>query len=61
MLVADLTKRYGNLSGGLIHMLIFINWLKGVSDIKNHRWFAGLDWDLLVAKKLPAPYKPLIK
>lgn len=29
LLVADLTKRYGNLKGG-------------VNDIKTHRWFADL-------------------
>lgn len=48
LLVADLTKRYGNLKGG-------------VNDIKTHRWFAEIDWDALVDKKIPAPYKPAIK
>lgn len=32
LLVADLTKRYGNLKGG-------------VNDIKTHRWFAEIDWE----------------
>lgn len=31
LLVADVTKRYGCLKGG-------------VSDIKGHRWFTKLDW-----------------
>ena len=37
LLVGDLTKRYGNLKNG-------------VNDIKNHRWFHGLDWTKLVNK-----------
>jgi hypothetical protein len=32
LLVADLSKRYGNLKNG-------------ANDIKNHRWFAGIDWN----------------
>jgi len=47
-LVADLTKRYGNLKGG-------------VDDIKTHRWFAQIDWEALVSKKIPAVYKPPVK
>lgn len=39
LLVADLTKRYGNLRNG-------------VNDIKNHRWFSGLDWVRLLNKEL---------
>lgn len=34
LLVADLSKRYGNLKNG-------------VNDIKQHRWFAQIDWNLL--------------
>jgi hypothetical protein len=48
LLVADLTKRYGNLKGG-------------VNDIKTHRWFAEIDWEQLAAKKIPAIYKPIVK
>ncbi|EGF77461.1 hypothetical protein BATDEDRAFT_14121 [Batrachochytrium dendrobatidis JAM81] len=48
LLQLDLTKRFGNLKGG-------------VSDIKNHRWFAGLDWAKLLALDIPAPYIPPIK
>lgn len=43
-----MTKRYGNLKGG-------------VNDIKTHRWFADINWDDLLAKKIVAPYKPVIK
>jgi len=46
--VADLTKRFGNLKGG-------------AKDIKNHRFYKKLDWELLVNRKLPAPYKPPVK
>ena len=45
LLVQDLSKRYGNLKGG-------------VSDIKNHRFFKEMDWSALVKYKLKAPYVP---
>lgn len=45
---ADLTKRYGCLKNG-------------ANDIKESKWFLGLDWDKLVRKQLPAPIKPLIE
>ena len=48
LLIADLTKRYGNLKNG-------------VNDIKNHRWFAGLDWQRLAQKGIDMPYKPNVK
>ena len=47
LLVADVTKRYGCLKGG-------------VNDIKGHRWFKHLDWYKLLQKKLPASYIPQI-
>jgi len=48
LLVADLSKRYGNLK-------------RGVNDIKKHRWFKNLDWQALVEKRIPVPYKPIVK
>lgn len=48
LLVADLSKRYGNLKGG-------------AQDIKTHRFFAGLDFEKLLEKKLQMPYVPKIK
>jgi len=48
LLVADLSKRYGNLKNG-------------ANDIKTHRWFNVIDWNELVSKKLPSPYKPVVK
>lgn len=47
MLVADVTKRYGCLKAG-------------VDDIKSHRFFKGLDWNELAAKKIKADYVPVI-
>lgn len=48
LLVADLTKRYGNLKGG-------------VNDIKMHRFYQSLDWEMLLQKKLVPRYKPVVK
>lgn len=48
LLTADLGKRYGNLKGG-------------AADIKEHKWFATINWTDLVDKKIPAPYKLTVK
>ena len=48
LLTTDLTKRFGNLKGG-------------VNDIKQHPWFQDLDWDKLLALGIPAPYIPPLK
>ncbi|KAJ3216283.1 camp-dependent protein kinase catalytic subunit [Dinochytrium kinnereticum] len=48
LLTSDLTKRYGNLKGG-------------VSDIKKHKWFAGIEWSKLEGLQIPAPYQPPVK
>jgi protein kinase A len=48
MLEADLSKRYGNLKGG-------------VADIKNHRLFKGLDWNALLSLQIKPPYLPKVK
>ncbi len=48
LLEADLTKRYGNLK-------------RGVKDIKGHRFFKELDWEKLLEKEIPPPYKPKVK
>ena len=44
----DLTKRYG-----------FIK--DGISMVKNHRFFAELDWEKLKNKMMEAPYIPPVK
>ncbi len=33
----------------------------GAEDIKKHKWFAMLEWNLLQKKEMQAPYKPDIK
>jgi protein kinase A len=47
LLVGDLSKRYGNLK-------------RGVDDIKQHRFFSGMDWQRLLEKQLPMPYIPVV-
>ncbi|KAF9131903.1 cAMP-dependent protein kinase catalytic subunit [Mortierella sp. GBA39] len=47
LLTADLTKRYGNLRGG-------------ATDIKNHAWFEGVNWDQVYSRQIEAPYRPTI-
>jgi len=48
LLVADLSKRYGNL-------------VDGERDIKEHRWFDDFSWSELINKKVPPFFKPTIK
>ncbi len=33
----------------------------GFAEIREHPFFSGFDFDALLAKKLPAPYKPKLK
>lgn len=33
----------------------------GVKEILTHKWFAPIDWDALVAKRIAAPWKPPLK
>lgn len=42
LLTADRTKRLGNMKNG-------------AEDIKNHRWFRGVDWDALYYRQVPPP------
>lgn len=35
--------------------------VKSIDEIKKHQWFAGFDWDLLIKKELPPPFKPNIR
>jgi len=50
LLTADLGKRFGNLKNG-------------VDDIKKCKWFSGsgFQWQQLLDKEVPAPYKPTVK
>lgn len=47
LLRRDLSKRYGNLVGG-------------VADITHHRFFAAISYPELLAKRMPLPYKPTL-
>jgi len=42
LLTLDHTKRLGTLK-------------RGVGDIKKHKYYSGIDWDVLLGKKIPAP------
>lgn len=44
----DLSKRYGNLKNG-------------VNDIKKHRFLNTVNLGNLLAKKITAPFKPILK
>jgi cGMP-dependent protein kinase len=33
----------------------------GVQNLKDHKWYAGFDWEALLALKLEPPYKPVVK
>ena len=55
-MVADLSKRYGNLKDGKLYFLVL-----GVNDLKKHRWFNGFSWDDLQKKKIKPKYVPVIK
>lgn len=48
LLVADLTKRYGNLK-------------RGVMDIKGHRWFKHFDWNKCEKMDYQPNYVPKVK
>eukprot|EP00824_Muranothrix_gubernata_P002596 TRINITY_DN13154_c0_g2_i1.p1 TRINITY_DN13154_c0_g2~~TRINITY_DN13154_c0_g2_i1.p1 ORF type:complete len:374 (-),score=97.59 TRINITY_DN13154_c0_g2_i1:117-1142(-) len=48
LLSADVTKRFGNLRAG-------------ANDVKNHKFFAGVDWEKMMHKNYRAPFIPPIK
>ena len=47
LLSPDLSKRFGNLKDG-------------VKDIKEHKWFAGVEWVKLYNLECTAPYIPKV-
>jgi len=47
LLVADRSKRLGNLKGG-------------IEDVKNHRWFRGVDWKILLRRDIQPPIIPKV-
>eukprot|EP00158_Paraphelidium_tribonemae_P004592 Partr_v1_DN26858_c0_g1_i1_m40843 putative CAMP-dependent protein kinase, catalytic subunit len=48
LLTSDLSKRYGNLKNGS-------------EDIKQHKWFADIDWNAVVRRELKPPHLPPVK
>jgi len=48
LLVADKSRRFGSLKGG-------------ASDIKEHKWFKGIDFDLLLQRRITAPIVPEVE
>jgi len=48
LLTADRTKRFGCLKNA-------------ADDIKKHKWFKGVDWDRVFARKVKPPYVPAYK
>lgn len=55
LLVADLSKRYGNLKNGKNLSNI------GVNDIKNHRYLATISFTNIFNKKVAPPFMPVVK
>lgn len=47
LLTSDLSKRFGNLQAG-------------VNDIKEHKWFAGMEWDKLAKLEIAPPFIPKV-
>eukprot|EP00388_Colpodella_angusta_P014566 GDKJ01036418.1.p1 GENE.GDKJ01036418.1~~GDKJ01036418.1.p1 ORF type:complete len:338 (+),score=60.27 GDKJ01036418.1:94-1107(+) len=48
LLTHDRTRRFGCLRGG-------------AEDIKQHRWFAGVDWDVVLQRGLYPPFVPQVR
>jgi len=48
LITSDLTNRYGNLKGGS-------------EDIKNHLWFAGVDWNKVAKLEITPPFIPNVR
>uniref|UniRef100_A0A0G4G069 Protein kinase domain-containing protein n=1 Tax=Chromera velia CCMP2878 TaxID=1169474 RepID=A0A0G4G069_9ALVE len=48
LLTHDLTKRYGCLKNG-------------ADDIKKHKWFKGVDWDVVYQRGMAPPFKPSVR
>ncbi|XP_049869376.1 cAMP-dependent protein kinase catalytic subunit alpha-like [Pectinophora gossypiella] len=48
ILQVDITKRYGVMKNGIL-------------DYKNHRWFTGIEWELILNCRAPVPFVPKLK
>eukprot|EP00357_Protocruzia_adherens_P030009 CAMPEP_0115017188 /NCGR_PEP_ID=MMETSP0216-20121206/27948_1 /TAXON_ID=223996 /ORGANISM="Protocruzia adherens, Strain Boccale" /LENGTH=150 /DNA_ID=CAMNT_0002387917 /DNA_START=778 /DNA_END=1231 /DNA_ORIENTATION=+ len=48
LLTADRTKRYGCMKAG-------------AEDVKKHKWFKGVDWEIVKSRGIPPPWIPNVK
>lgn len=48
LLTPDRAKRYGCLKAG-------------AEDLKKHKWYKGMDWDLLLSRSVQPPYVPGVR
>lgn len=48
LVVGDLSKRFGNLKNK-------------AQDVKNHRFFDNINFNMIYQKKITAPYRPVVK
>jgi serine/threonine protein kinase len=48
LLTHDRAKRFGCLKNG-------------AEDIKKHKWYKGVDWDHMLNRQLPVPFRPNVK
>eukprot|EP00930_Biecheleria_cincta_P060507 TRINITY_DN46144_c0_g1_i1.p1 TRINITY_DN46144_c0_g1~~TRINITY_DN46144_c0_g1_i1.p1 ORF type:complete len:373 (-),score=61.20 TRINITY_DN46144_c0_g1_i1:42-1160(-) len=48
LLTPDRAKRYGCLKAG-------------AEDLKKHKWYKGMDWDLLLSRSVQPPYIPIVR
>eukprot|EP00747_Dinoflagellata_sp_TGD_P182254 gnl/TRDRNA2_/TRDRNA2_36435_c0_seq1.p1 gnl/TRDRNA2_/TRDRNA2_36435_c0~~gnl/TRDRNA2_/TRDRNA2_36435_c0_seq1.p1 ORF type:complete len:365 (+),score=88.87 gnl/TRDRNA2_/TRDRNA2_36435_c0_seq1:86-1180(+) len=48
LLTHDRAKRFGCLK-------------HGAEDLKKHKWYKGMDWDVLLNRGIPAPFVPSVK
>lgn len=56
----NLPKNMGNLAKDLVRNILVVdpNMRFEISDIKQHKFFKGVDWDAIALRKIKAPYIP---
>ena len=55
LLSRDMTSRLGSLKVGVMWGGVSVHVVslqQGVADVKQHRWFRGVDWDAVLQRKL---------
>lgn len=63
ILIGDQSKSYGHLSTGLINRRVTKRLgclARGARDIIERPYFAGIDYQKLLCREIPAPYKPRV-